>query len=371
MENNTINGKTPNKVTTAMAISKGLRIRPGIKGCTPGTRLARMQASPNHQEGKFVNSIPTNAYQDGYMLHIIKNKLLGNYIASPPSKIPIKPLQPEFFKTMPLSGLRAIWFGHSSVLIEIDGVRLLVDPVFSKVVSPVSFLGPKRFHPPPIALTDLPKIDAVIISHDHLDHLDKTTTQYLAAKGTFFLVPLGIGAYLKKWMIREGQFIELDWWESSKVGQVRLICTPARHYSGRSLFDWNRTLWSSWSIIGTKQRVFSSGDTGYSDHFQEIGRRFGPFDLTLMKVGSYDPFWPDVHLNPEQATNAHLDVCGQHLLPVHWSTYDLGLHDWDEPIKRTVKAAKQKDIKLFTPHIGEAIEFGQPFSSSRWWEKIK
>ncbi|MCP4272187.1 MAG: hypothetical protein GY781_09500 [Gammaproteobacteria bacterium] len=351
-----------------MSKSRRLRIRPSV---APSKRTERIQASPNYRDGKFVNSVSTDVTKDGYLWHIFKNRFFGDYKAYPPSEIPIKPLQPEFFKTVQLSGLRAFWLGHSCALIEIDGIRLLIDPVFSRVISLVNFLGLKRFHPKPIALTDLPKIDVVMISHDHIDHLDKMTTQYLATKGTFFLVPLGVGAHLRKWRIRENQFVELDWWESYTVGKVRLICTPARHFSGRSLFDMNRSLWSSWTIIGTKQRVFSSGDTGYSNHFQEIGHRFGPFDLTLMKVGAYDPYWPDIHLNPEQAIDAHLDVRGRRLLPVHWSAYDLSLHDWDEPIKRTVKAAKQKNIELITPHIGEVIKSGQPFSSSRWWEKVR
>lgn len=368
MEYNTITHKTTHEVDTVFA---GLRISPGIAGCTPGTRLKRIQASPNYQDGKFVNSIPTDVMKDGAVWYTFKNRFFGDYTAYPPSKIPINPLQPEFFKTEPLSGIRAFWLGHSCALIEIDGVRLLIDPVFSRVISTVRFIGLRRFHLKPIALTDLPKIDAVMISHDHIDHLDKMTTQYLAAKGTFFLVPLGIGAYLKKWKIRENQFIELDWWESYTVGQVRLICTPARHFSGRNLFNLNRTLWSSWTIIGTKYRVFSSGDTGYSDHFQEIGHRFGPFDLTLMKVGGYDHYWPDIHLNPEQAIDAHLDVRGWRLLPVHWSAYDLSLHDWDEPIKRTVEAAKQKNIDLITPHIGESVDANLPFTSTSWWEKVR
>ncbi len=364
---NKITRKTLNKVTAAIAISNGS----SMEGSASGISLERMQASPNYQDGKFVNSIPTDLLKNGAVWYMFKNRLFGNYKGFPPSEIPIKLLQPEYFETLPLSGLRTIWLGHSGVLIEMDGIRLLVDPVFSRVISPVSFFGPKRFHPPPIALTDLPRIDAVMISHDHHDHLDKTATQYLAARGTFFLVPLGIGTNLKKWKIQESQIVELDWWESSMVGQVRLNCTPARHFSGRNYFDYNQTLWSSWAIIGTKNRVFSSGDTGYSDHFQEIGYRFGPFDLTLMKVGGYDPYWPDIHLTPEQAIDAHLDVRGQRLLPVHWSAYDLSLHDWDEPIKRTVKAAKQKNIDLITPHIGEIVDMDLPFSSSSWWEKIR
>lgn len=367
MEHTTKIHKTPFDVAATLATQKSV----GIEGCTPGIRMERIQASPNYQDRKFVNSIPTIVYKNGARWHMFKNCLFGDYTALPPSEIPIKPVRPESFKPLPSSGLRTIWLGHSSALIEIDEIRLLVDPVFSRIISPVSFLGPRRFHPPPIALTDLPQINAVMISHNHYDHFDKMTIQYLARKGTFFLVPLGIGNHLKKWKIQESQIVELDWWESSMVGRVRFICTPARHFSGRNYFDYNRTLWSSWAIIGTKHRVFSSGDTGYSDHFQEIGYRFGPFDLTLIKVGAYDPHWPDIHLNPEQAVDAHLDVRGQRLLPVHWSAYDLGPHDWDEPIKRAVQAAKQKGIDLITPHIGEVVDADLPFSSTSWWEKVR
>ncbi len=367
MRYNTTARKVPNRVATTLAISNGSC----MEEYDSGICQERMQASPNYQDGKFVNPIHTDVIKDGAIWHTFKNRFFGRYTGFPPSEIPIKPLQSEYFKTPKLSGLRTIWLGHSGVMIEIDGIRLLVDPVFSRAISPVIFLRPKRFHLPPIALADLPKIDAVMISHDHHDHLDKTVAQYLAEKGTSFLVPLGIGAHLKKWKIPESQIIELDWWESSTVGRVRLICTPARHFSGRSLFDLNRTLWSSWAIIGTNYRVFSSGDTGYSNHFQEIGHRFGPFELTLMKVGGYNPYWSDIHLNPEQAIEAHLDLKGQRLLPVHWSSYDLSLHDWDEPIKRTMKAARQKNIDLITPHIGEIVDKDLPFASSSWWERIK
>ncbi len=359
--------KVSNKVATTLEISNGT----SMEVCDSGVCLERKQASPNYQDGKFVNPIHTDVIKEGATWHTFKNRFFGGYTSFPPLEIPIKPLLREDFRTPKLQELRAIWFGHSCVLIEIDGIRLLVDPVFSRAISPVIVLRPKRFHPPPIALADLPEIDAVMISHDHHDHLDKKVIQYLAERGTFFLVPLGIGAYLKKWKIRESQIIELDWWESSTVGRVRLICTPAIHFSGRNLFDFNRTLWSSWAIIGANCRVFFSGDTGYSDHFQEIGNRFGPFELTLMKVGGYGPYWPDIHLTPEQAIDAHLDLRGQHLLPVHWCTYDLSLHDWDEPIKRTVKAARQKNVDLITPHIGEIVDTHLPFASSRWWEKIK
>ncbi len=371
MEHNTRTNKTPYKAATILTASKGIHIRSFIGKGVSRIRTEDIQASPNYQNGKFVNSIPTSLMKDGALQYSFKTKLFGERTGSPPSEIPIKHIRPESLKSRPSTELRTIWLGHSSVLIEIDGIRLLIDPVFSKVVSPVSFLGPKRFHSLPITLTDLPKIDAVIISHDHHDHLDKTTTKYLAAKGTFFLVPLGIGAHLRKWKIRKNQFVELDWWESSLVEKVRLICTPARHFSGRNYFDYNRTLWSSWSIISTRHRVFNSGDTGYSDHFREIGNRLGPFDLTLMKVGGYDQYWPDIHLNPEQAINAHLDVRGQRMLPVHWSAYDLSLHDWDEPIKRTVIAAKQKGIDLITPQIGERVDADLPFPSTSWWKKVR
>jgi L-ascorbate metabolism protein UlaG (beta-lactamase superfamily) len=269
--------------------------------------------------------------------------------------------------------LRATWLGHSTVYLEIDGLRLLVDPVFSERASPFKLFGPKRFHSPPTALTDLPPIDVVLVSHDHPDHLDMDTVKHLSLQGTHFFVPLGVGAHLDRWGIPQDQVTELDWWESAETGGLTMICTPAQHYSGRRLFDHMATLWSSWSIMGPEHSVFYSGDTGFSDHFQKIGNKLGPFDLSMIKIGLYGPgkSWIFSHIDPEDAVRAHIAVKARRMLPVHWGTFNIALHDWDEPIKRAVRAAEKNNVDLVTPRPGEVVIAGETFDSTQWWEEVK
>jgi L-ascorbate metabolism protein UlaG (beta-lactamase superfamily) len=290
----------------------------------------------------------------------------------PSSAIPVSTIPPASMQTQPQPGLRAIWLGHSSVYLEMDGLRLLLDPVFSDYASPFSGIGPKRFHPPPIAMEDLPKIDAVLISHDHPDHLDMRTVQYLSSSGTRFFVPLGVGAHLDEWEIPESRITELDWWESTEIGGLTIICTPAQHYSGRRIFDYKETFWSSWSVIGPEYRVFYSGDTGFSNHFQQIGDQLGPFDLGIIKIGLYGPgaSWIYSHMDPEDAVKANLAVQARRMLPVHWGTFNIAFHEWDEPIKRAVKAAKEQNVELVTPRVGEVVIADEPFSSQIWWEEV-
>lgn len=231
------------------------------------------------------------------------------------------------------------WYGHSTALIEIDGYRVLTDPVWSERCSPSRVVGPQRLHEPPLPLEALPAVDAVVISHDHYDHLDIETVLGLArTQRAPFVVPLGIGAHLRKWRIPEDRIVELDWNESHRIGELTLVCTPARHF-GR-LFQRNTTLWASWAIIGPQHRAFFGGDTGYTKSFSEIGSEYGPFDLTLLPVGAYHPSWPDIHMNPEEAVRAHLDVTDSGLLvPVHWATFRLAPHPWADPVRRLLTAA--------------------------------
>lgn len=342
-------------------------------GTVSGERLKRVQASPHYHDGEFINTLPHPPLELGDLWGYFTEQFLGDQTRVPPSAIPLSVIPPESIQTRPSTGLRAIWFGHSSVYIEVDGLRLLIDPVFSDYASPFDGIGPKRFHPPPIAITDLPNIDAVIISHDHYDHLDMRTAQYLSSKGAQFLVPLGVGSHLDEWGVPEQQITELDWWESTEMKGQTLVCTPAQHYSSRGIFDYKETLWSSWSIIGSEHRVFYSGDTGFSNHFQQIGERLGPFDLSLTKIGQYGPgaSWIYSHMNPEQAIEAHLAVRARRMLPVSWGTFNIAFHDWDEPIKRAVKAAKENRVELVTPRVGEFVILGKTFDSYRWWEEVR
>lgn len=346
---------------------------PQFGGKLQGDELERARHNAHYSDGKFVNVVPQAGYQWSEIWQMFNAQMFGKEVRVPPSAIPVVAVTPDSLKTIPPApALRAFWIGHASVFIELDGVRMLVDPIFSDYASPFE-MGPKRFHPPPIALTDLPSIDAVMITHDHYDHLDMHTVQHLAGKGTLFLVPLGIGAHLKKWGVPDAQVRELEWGQEHLVKGVRFVSTPSRHYSGRGLSDKNATLWTSWSVLGTKHRFYVSGDTGYSDHFKTIGDKFGPFDLAFIKIGAYGPSdsWHDIHMSAEEAVQASVDVRAKRMFPVHWGTFNLAFHDWDEPVKHALTAARAQKVDLITPRIGEMVDAHQPFQSTAWWEAVR
>jgi L-ascorbate metabolism protein UlaG (beta-lactamase superfamily) len=360
-------------VVLVVAIGAFVLSMPPFGGKLTGDRLARARANPQYQNGVFVNPLPPAAYRAADVWPLISGQFFGDEVREPPSAIPVIAVAPDSLKSAPApSGLRAFWIGHASVFVEVDGLRLLVDPIFSDYASPFD-IGPKRFHPPPILLKDLPLIDAVLFTHDHYDHLDMRTVQQLASRGTAFFVPLGIGAHLQAWGVPAAQVNELEWWKEEALKGVRIVSTPSRHYSGRGLTDRNATLWGSWSVIGPQHRFYVSGDTGYSDHFRAIGERFGPFDLSFIKVGAYGPGapWLDIHMSPEDAVRAHRDVRARRLFPVHWGTFNLAFHAWDEPIKRTLAAARESQAEVLTPRIGEIVDADRPFASNPWWESVR
>jgi len=333
-----------------------------------GERLARARANPLYRDGAFANPPPPSPPRASNWM-LLREELANKEIRVPPSPIPVVPVDAKALQAAP--GLRAFWIGHASVYVEIDGVRLLVDPVFSEYASPFAY-GPRRFHPPPIALADLPPIDAVLVTHDHYDHLDMDAAKQLAARGAVFHVPLGIGAHLERWKIPAGQIREYEWWQEQSVRGVRIVSTPTRHYSGRGLAK-NVALWTSWSVIGARHRFYVSGDTGYAGHFREIGDKLGPFDLSFVKAGAYGPgaSWADIHMSAEDAVRAHREVRAKRMVPVHWGTFNLAFHAWDEPIRRTLAAAKASEVEVVTPRIGELLDADRPFTSTAWWEQVK
>ena len=294
----------------------------------------------------------------------IKNYLSPRESLKPPGVFPT--VHPNFLEYSATPSLKVTWLGHSTILVYVDNITLLLDPVFDDRVS-VLVGSTERFQPALISREDLPSIDAVIISHDHYDHLEKNTIDFLSPEGTLFFVPLGVGAHLEQWLVPDSQIIELDWWESKKFRALELICFPARHFSGRTLLAVDHTLWASWAIIGSKKRVYFGGDTGFTGQFEQIGDRYGPFDLTLLPIGAYGDSWPDIHLNPEEAVSAHLALKGKLLIPIHWGTFDLALHPWDEPIVRFVQAASVQQIEIATPHLGGTIILDAVSIPEYWW----
>lgn len=345
-----------------------LHVREALGGSVVGERLARAQASPQWQFRHFDNRL---ARVDGPILRALVAFLFeGSAYRTPDHAIPAAHRTRADYQTAPASGLRVTWLGHSTLFVEIDGTQLLIDPVWGERASPMTFAGPKRFFAPPLPLPDLPSIDAVVISHDHYDHLDLPTVKALAERGVRWLVPLGVGAHLAAWGIPERLITELDWWEEVTVGGVTVAATPARHFSGRGLLDANHTLWAGWAFLGPLHRVFYSGDTALHDEFAEIGRRLGPFDLTMIEVGAYDPLWADVHLGPEQAVLAHQLVRGALMLPVHWGMFDLALHGWTEPIERVLACAQTAGVQVTTPRPGDMIEPAYAGVATRWWPVV-
>ena len=355
------------------AASRYVQSLPQFGGKLDGESLSRAQHNERYRDGHFDNVVPQSGYTWGEVWEIIAGQFGGKEVRTPPSAIPVQAIAPDTLKTpLPTPGLRAFWIGHASVFVELDGVRMLFDPVFSDYASPFDF-GPKRFHPPPIALADLPTIDAVMITHDHYDHLDMRATQALAAKGTHFVVPLGIDAHLKKWGVPATQIHAMEWGQEHAIKGVRIVSAPSRHYSGRGTGDKNATLWSAWTVLGSKHRFYVSGDTGYTDYFKQAGAQHGPFDIAFIKVGAYGPGqpWADIHMSAEDAVQAAVDLRAKRMFPEHWATFNLAFHDWDEPIKRTLTAARAKGVDVLTPRVGDIVDADQPFASTAWWETVR
>ncbi|MEN3112311.1 MBL fold metallo-hydrolase [Uliginosibacterium paludis] len=262
----------------------------------------------------------------------------------------------------------SLWrLGHSTVLLKLAGKFWLTDPVFAERASPLGFIGPKRFQAPPITVAELPEIEAVILSHDHYDHLDHDTVLALAAKTGHFLAPLGVGDRLIAWGVPADKVQQFDWWQETRIGELRLVATPAQHFSGRSPFDGDRTLWASWVLIAPQVRVFFSGDSGYFSGFRAIGEKFGPFDVTLVENGAYNEAWAAIHMHPEETVQAHIDLQGRHLVPIHNGSFDLALHAWTDPLDQVSAIAAQRQVALATPRFGERLDITRPAPGIAWW----
>ena len=358
----------------ALVIGLGLFVasmRAAFGGAPEGERLARMQRSPQYADGRFVSPLPTvsdSASWEGIWRYLTG----GSEVRQPDAPVPVAARSAaDFADAAP--DLRVTWLGHSTLLVEVEGVRVLADPVWGEHAAPSPLLGVRRFYAPPLALADLPPLDAVVISHDHYDHLDMPTVRSLAETVPQWAVPLGVGAHLEAWGVPPDRITELDWWDEVEVAGVRLVSTPARHFSGRFLTDRDRTLWSGWAVVGAERRIWISGDTALTPAFAEVGRRLGPFDLTVVESGAYDASWSNVHLGPEQAVAAHRmvqrsDTTGV-LVPVHWGLFDLALHGWTEPAERVRVAAEAVGVAVAFPRPGESVT-PDAYSSEPWWPSL-
>jgi L-ascorbate metabolism protein UlaG (beta-lactamase superfamily) len=289
----------------------------------------------------------------------------------PVDPIPVRMLDRAALDALDVTANHIIRLGHSSHLLKLRGKWWLIDPVFGPRASPVTWAGPARFHPPPLALQDVPQIEGLVLSHDHYDHLDVPTIEALKDRVQRYFVPLGVGQRLRDWGVPADRIQEFDWWEQGQWGEVILTAAPAQHFSGRTLWDRNKTLWASWSLQSGDERIFYSGDSGYFGGFKEIGARFGRIDIALMENGAYDSYWPAVHMSPEETVQAFEDLRARTLYLVHNSTFDLAFHGWREPLERVAALAQQRGIALATPEIGEVLTLGKPRVNRKWWEGLR
>lgn len=346
-----------------------------------GQRLERILAHPmwvRHEGGgAFRNPHPV---RPGLRDASAPRPTLSEFLCGGKRRLPSGPLPMadprQRWQRAPASGLRATWIGHSTVLIELhDGrriVRLLTDPVWGARASPSQIAGPKRFQPAAVPLAALPPIDAVLLSHDHYDHLCMHTAKALAKMDVPWITSLGVGAHLEAFGVRPERITELVWWQTHRLPGtgIEVSAAPSQHFSGRGLKDRNATLWSSFVVQGARQRVFFSGDTGLTDAYAAIRERFGRMDLVLLEVGAFHPSWGDMHLGPDRALEALALLGGGALLPVHWGTFSLALHAWDEPAETLLALAPRRGVPLVMPMLGEAVEPAQVDHVTPWWRQV-
>ena len=330
-----------------------------------GDELIKVQASSNYRNNSFQNAMPTSLMENGSMLSI-----LWKFMNKPKNTVPPKPIPSvkTDLKSLPDHAPVVVWFGHSSYLIKINGRHILVDPVFSGHASPFSFSAKSFPGTDVYGVDDLPAIDALIISHDHYDHLDYATVKKLDSKTSVICTSLGVASHLDFWGIDKKKIVEFDWWKSHTLfDDVQLTAVPARHFSGRG-FIRNKTLWSSFVLTTKQYSLFIGADSGYGDHFKLIREKFGSFDLAILECGQYNTAWHDIHMLPEETVQACIDLNAKVLMPVHWGKFSISLHPWDEPVRRVKMSADELKVKITTPMIGEPVIVGSSYPEKIWWE---
>ncbi len=325
----------------------------------------------HYADGIFINAeeivMEINCHS---IMEMLKETMNPDPNVAPDHNIEVQEISPQSLVEKTDTTTRITWLGHSSFLVETGGKNILIDPVFGQYAAPHHWLGRVRFNREmPIEISELPHIDALIISHDHYDHLDYPSIDKLKEKVSHFFVPLGVGNHLRRWKIEEDKIHEMDWWQEEVVEGLKIVITPSRHMSGRGLSDQSATLWGSWIIQNEYTNIYFSGDGGYGKHFKEIGEKYGPFDVGLMECCQYNELWKDVHMMPEETVVAAQDVKAELIVPIHWGSFALATHSWTDPVERVVKAAEEMDVPIATPMIGEPIELTDSVqtTTSRWW----
>lgn len=344
---------------------------PQMGGESSEADLKKYETGTNFKEGKFFNETETNmdmGFKNGIktMLQFIQGVKDGK----PAFSIPVQGIDSLFLEKTKQEH-KIIWFGHSAFLLQIDSLNVLIDPMFGDVPAPHPTLGSKRYSDSlPIEIDKLPQIDVMIISHDHYDHLDYGSIQKLKGKTNLFYVPLGVGAHFKEWGVPDENIVEFNWWEQQSLGSLNFVFTPSRHFSGRGLTDRFSTLWGSWVIQSSEKSIYFSGDSGYGDHFSEIGNKYGPFDFAMIECGQYNEKWADIHMTPEESAQAGIDLQAKVAMPIHWGAFTLSLHSWTDPVERIITKAKELNLSLITPEIGEVIKIDSLIQEdlNRWWE---
>ncbi|MEH7177572.1 MBL fold metallo-hydrolase [Neobacillus vireti] len=350
-----------------IAIILFVRLHPTF-GRTPSkTQQQTYSNFVNFKNGKFVNQHPTDMKMSvSTVLSLLKDALIGKKDRKPNNPIPI---------SIDWNSIRSekdslTWFGHSTFFLRLDNKKILIDPMFGLSPSPVTLVGSKRYSNDLLyAINELPLIDAVFITHDHYDHLDYTSILRLKEKAGHFFVPIGVGAHLQKWGVATEKITELNWWDEMEWQGLKVAAVPSQHFSGRGIFNRDSTLWMGWVILGEKYRLYTSGDGGYGPHFKKIGEKYGPFDLTLIEGGQYDERWAAIHMKPEDSIQAHLDVKGKNMMLSHWGAFTLAYHSWTDPVERALKKAKEKEVNIITPKIGETVLLNGTLPTPvPWWK---
>ena len=357
--------------TLLLAGGAFLGLSPQLGGTPTDQERAAYAQSGHYRAGEFVNLVPTSvATGSSFVGTMWKFFFRKDPRATPRLPLPMRPLDSLDIIRKPPGLVRVTWFGHSASLVEIAGQNILLDPMLSVEMGPVSWATPRRYNPRlPITPEQLPYLAAVLISHDHYDHLDYETIRKIKDKVGQFYVPLGIAAHLRAWGVERARITEMNWGDSARLPGLLLRCTPSRHFSGRGLTNHNSTLWASWVLQTPTRRLFYSGDGGYGPHFATIGAAYGPFDLALMECGQYNADWAEIHLMPEQSVRAARDLRAAVMLPVHWAAFTEALHAWDEPVRRATAEAARLGQPMTTPQLGEPVTLGAgPLPTARWWE---